>query len=61
MLAALDNGSVDLVALRTGNDENQKSQNFLERVQSIQEHDDIITGMTLTSDATKVVTSSYDK
>ena len=61
MLAALDNGSVDLVALRAGSDENAKSQNFLERVKSIQEHDDIITGLALTSDGLKVVTSSYDK
>ncbi len=36
ILAALDNGSVDLVVLKTGGDENHKSQNFLERAISIQ-------------------------
>ena len=61
ILVALDNGSIELLTLAFNNDDPAKSYHFLERLKTIQEHDDIITGMTLTSDGTKVVTSSYDK
>jgi hypothetical protein len=49
------------LSLSFNNDDPEKPYHFLERLKTIQEHDDIITGMTLTCDGTKVVTSSYDK
>jgi hypothetical protein len=61
VLVALDNGSLELLSLSFNNDDPEKPYHFLERLKTIQEHDDIITGMTLTCDGTKVVTSSYDK
>ena len=34
---------------------------YLDRIHSAQEHDDIITGIVLTADKSKLVTASYDK
>jgi len=61
ILAALDNGSIELLTLSHNNEDPKKPYNFFERQKTIREHDDIITGMTLTADGSKVVTSSYDK
>ncbi len=58
---ALDNGSIELLTLSHNNEDAKKPYNFLERQKTIREHDDIITGMTLSADGSKVVTSSYDK
>jgi len=57
----LDNGSIELLALTVSREDPGKPFNFLERLKTVQEHDDIITGMALTCDKSLIVTSSYDK
>ena len=65
MLVALDDGSLQHVSL-SFSDEGQDLSGkgsffFLETKAASQEHDDIITGLDITRDGSKVITSSYDK
>lgn len=57
-----DNGGVEQVRL-TFSEEDDPSTSFfyLQRIHSIQEHDDLITGIVMTADKSKVVTASYDR
>jgi len=65
MLVACDDGSLHHVAL-SFSDEGEKSGGqdsffFLETKAGSQEHEDIITGLDISQDGSKVITSSYDR
>ena len=65
MLVACDDGSLHHVALNFS-DEGEESTGeesffFLETKAGSQEHEDIITGLDISQDGLKVITSSYDK
>ena len=58
MLVASDDGSLHHVALSYSSED---SFFFLETKAGSQEHEDIITGLDITHDGSKVITSSYDR
>ena len=60
LVVALDNGGIETVRL-SFSDENTEANSFfyLERSRSVQEHDDLITGLVATPD--KLITASYDR
>ena len=60
IIVALDNGGLETVRL-SFSDENTEENSFfyLERSRSVQEHDDLITGLVATPD--KFITASYDR
>ena len=60
IIVALDNGGIETVKL-SFSDENTAENSFfyLERCKSVEEHDDLITGLVSTPD--KLITASYDK
>ena len=56
---AEDNGAVDQVRLTFSEEEDPSSSFFyFDRIHSVLEHDDIITGIVLTADKSKLVTVS---
>lgn len=62
IIVAGDGGAVEQVKLSfSEEDDPQSSFFYLDRIHSAQEHDDIITGIVLTADKSKLVTASYDK
>ena len=58
MLVACDDGSLHHIALSYSSED---SFFFLETKAGSQEHEDIITGLDITHDGSKVITSSYDQ
>ena len=64
MVVACDDGSLQHVALSfsdEGEDHEEQSFFFLEIKAGSQEHEDIITGLDISQDGSKVITSSYDR
>ena len=63
MLAALDNGSLDCYVLSySAEEDDAASFHFLERTNTVSEHDDVITGMCAAGpDGASVVTASHDR
>jgi len=62
LIVAEDNGAVEQVRLSFSEDEDPSSSfYYFDRIHSVHEHDDIITGMVLTADKSKLVTVSYDR
>jgi len=62
IIVAGDGGAVEQVMLSFSEEDDPNSSFFyLDRIHSAQEHDDIITGIVLTADKSKLVTASYDK
>ena len=56
-----DNGAVEQVRLSFSDDSPGSSFFYLERILSVQEHDDLITGLAITPDRSKIITTSYDR
>ena len=61
MLVACDDGSLHHVALSFSDEGEGQSFFFLETKAGSQEHEDIITGLDILQDGSKVLTSSYDR
>ena len=61
MLVACDDGSLHHVSLSFSYEGEDESFFFLETKAGSQEHEDIITGLDISQDGSKVLTSSYDR
>ena len=62
VLVALDNGSMDHVALsRSQEEEGKQAFHYLDRLSTVTEHDDLITAIKQTSDDGTFLSASYDR